>query len=116
MQESLLSVGQKLHIISRKRFREDVCPHFAGTVRSASGPLFSAHGYRFVFDSGTNSYIKHDEACTRYFSISDSGYIVTEIPQEVDLEALVYRTVSGRLAITDERGFSLQINEFGQSN
>jgi hypothetical protein len=38
------------------------------------------------------------------------------IPQEVDLNSLEYRIVSGGLAITDSRGFSLEINEFGQSN
>ena len=116
MSEPLLAVSEKLHIISRRLFREDVHPHFAGQVTSVSGPLFRAHGYLFIFDSGTNSYIKHPEARTRLFSIADSGYVVTVIPQAVELDALRYRTLAGRLTITDGQAFTLEINEFGQSN
>lgn len=116
MPESLVEVGEKLHVITRRLFREDAHPHFAGEVCAALGAQFRAHGYLFVFDSGTNSYIKHAEPRTRLFSMADSGYIVTVIPRQVELDALVYRTVAGRLTITDEHGFALEINEFGQSN
>jgi hypothetical protein len=34
----------------------------------------------------------------------------------VELDSLQYRIVAKRLTITDGRGFSLEINEFGQSN
>ena len=53
---------------------------------------------------------------TRLFSLSDAGHIINVIPREVDLNSLHYRGVEGRLAITDGRSFSLEINEFGQSN
>ena len=72
--------------------------------------------HSFVFGSGTNSYVKHPEARARLFSLSDAGHIINVIPQEVDLNSLQYRIAAGRLAITDNRGFSLEINEFGQSN
>jgi len=114
--ESLLSVGEKLHIISRRLFPEDIRPHFAAEVRAAMGPLIRADGYLFIFDSGTNSYMKHPEVRTRLFSISDSGYIVTVLPEKIDLGRLTYRTTSGRLAITDGQDFLLEINEFGLSN
>ena len=116
MADSVLAVGEKLHIMTRRLFADDVHPHFVGEVSAVSGPLFKAHGYAFVFDSGTNSYVKHPQTRTRVFSLSDAGHIITVIPQEVDLNSLEYRIVSGRLAIADGRGFSLEINEFGQSN
>jgi hypothetical protein len=50
------------------------------------------------------------------FSLSDAGHIINVIPQEVDLNSLQYRLVAGRLAIADSGRFSLEINEFGQSN
>ena len=116
MADSVLAVGDKLHVMTRRLFAEDIHPHFVGEISAVAGPLFRAHGYSFVFDSGTNSYVKHPEARTRLFSLSDAGHIINVIPQEVDLNSLQYRIVAGRLAITDSRGFSLEINEFGQSN
>ena len=116
MADSVLAVGDKLHIMTRRLFADDVHPHFVGEISAVVGPLFKAQGYSFVFDSGTNSYVKHPNSRTRLFSLADAGHIITVIPQEVDLSSLEYRVVSGRLAITDGRSFSLEINEFGQSN
>jgi hypothetical protein len=114
--DSVLAVGDKLHIMTRRLFADDVHPHFVGEVSAVAGPLFRAEGFSFVFDSGTNSYVKHPAARTRLFSLSDVSHIINVIPQEVDLNSLQYCIVAGRLAITDSRGFSLEINEFGQSN
>jgi hypothetical protein len=116
MADSVLAVGEKLHIMTRRLFADDVHPHFVGEVSAVAGSLFKAEGYSFVFDSGTNSYVKHPQIRTRLFSLSDAGHVITVIPHGVDLNSLEYRVVSGRLAITDSRGFSLEINEFGQSN
>jgi hypothetical protein len=114
--DSVLAVGDKLHIMTRRLFADDVHPHFVCEISAISGPFFRARGYSFVFDSGTNSYVKLPEARTRLFSLSDAGHIINVIPQEVDLDSLQYRIVAKRLTITDNRGFSLEINEFGQSN
>ena len=116
MADSVLVVGDKLHIMTRRLFADDVHPHFVGEISAVTGQLFKARGYSFVFDSGTNSYVRHPEARTRLFSLSDAGYIINVIPQDVELNSLQYRIVAGRLAITDGSGFSLEINEFGQSN
>lgn len=116
MADSVLTVGDKLHIVTRRLYADDVHLHFVGEISAVAGPLFKARGYSFVFDSGTSSYVKHPKARTRLFSLSDAGHIITVIPQEVDLNSLEYHVVSGRPAITDGRGFSLEIHEFGQSN
>jgi hypothetical protein len=114
--DSVLAIGEKLHIMTRRLFADDVHPHFVGEISAVSGALFRAQGYSFVFDSGSNSYVKHPAARTRLFSLSDAGHIINVLPREVDLNSLEYRTVAGRLTITDGRSFSLEINEFGQSN
>lgn len=114
--DSVLAVGDKLHIMTRRIFAADVHPHFVGEVSAVGGMLFRAHGFSFVFDSGTNSYLKHPATRTRLFSLADTGHIINVIPQEVDLDSLHYRISAGRLALTGDHGFSLEINEFGQSN
>ena len=116
MPDSVLAVGDKVHIMTRRLFADDVHPHFVGEITAVSGPLFKAQGYAFVFDSATNSYLKHPAVRTRLFSLSDAGHIINVIPQEVDLDSLTYRVVNKRLEVTNGAGFSLEINEFGQSN
>ena len=105
--------GDKLHIITRRLFHEDVRRHFAGEVVSASDELFEIQGYTFVFHSGTNEYRKRPEIRTRIFSLADAGHIVNKIPREVDIASLEYRVVESRLVVTDSSGFVLDINEFG---
>lgn len=102
--------------MTRRLFADDVHPHFVGEISAVSGALFKARGYVFVFDSATNSYIKHPTLRTRLFSLSDAGHIINVLPSEVELDALEYRVVNRRLEITDGASFSLEINEFGQSN
>jgi len=116
MSESILAVGDKLHIMTRRLFADDAHPHFVCEIAAVSGPIFKAKGFSFVFDSGTNSYVKHPQARIRLFSLSDAGHIINVIPEGVELSALEYRTAGGRLAITDNLDFSLEINEFGQWN
>jgi hypothetical protein len=114
--DSVLAVGDKLHIMTRRLFADDVHLHFVGEISAVSGPLFRAQGYVFVFDSATNSYLKHPRIRSRLFSLSDAGHIINVIPQQVDLDSLQYRVVNRSLTITDGGTFSLEINEFGQSN
>jgi hypothetical protein len=116
LSDSVLAVGDKVHIMTRRLFADDIQPHFVGEVAAVSGSSFRARGYIFVFDSGTNSYLKHPALRTRLFSLPGAGYVINVMPQEVDLNSLKYRVVNRRLEVTDGAGFSLEINEFGQSN
>lgn len=75
--------------------------------------MLRAEGYTFVFNSSTNEYVKSPERRTRIFSVSDAANIVNVIRQDVDIAALGYRVVDRRLMVTDEAGFTLDINEFG---
>lgn len=112
MSNGTISVGDKLHIITRRVFDGDVRRHFAGEVR-AVGDLCDVEGYAFVFDTGANQYQKRTPARSRLFGLGHPGLIVNRIPRDVDLDELEYRQVDGHLMVTDGKGFSLDINEFG---
>ena len=115
MPDSAIEVGDKLHIITRRRFEIDVRRHFAGEVIGISGELHKVRGYAFVFTSGTNEYRKRPELRTRLFSLGQDGFIVTMIPKETAVASLEYRSVEQRLVVTDGGRFTLDINEFGGS-
>jgi hypothetical protein len=108
-----IKVGDKLHIMTRRRFESDSRRHFAGEVTAISGNLQEIRGYAFVYESGVNEYRKRPELRTRIFSIGQEGFIVSKLPAEVHIASLIYRIVDKRLAVTDGGSFSLDINEFG---
>ncbi len=116
MTQGAIAVGDRIHIITRRLFAEDLRRHFAGEVTAIAGDLAEVRGYAFVFNAGTNEYRKRPELRTRLFSLGHAGYIVTKMPRDVSLEDLQYRTVDKRLVVTDGREFTLDINEFGAWN
>ena len=115
MSDTVIKVGDKLHIITRRRFESDVRRHFAGEVTAVSGELQEIRGYAFVFESGSNEYKKRPELRTRIFSVGQEGLIVTKLPAEIDIAAIQYRIMDKRLKVTDGGKFSLEIHEFGSA-
>jgi len=110
----VVEIGEKIHIMARRRFEQDIRRHFVGTVVTSDGTVVRMEGYTFVFDSHKDNFIKRPEKRTRIFDLSDSGYIVNIIPKETVLEKVIYTFTSDRrLVVTDEKSFSLDINEFG---
>ncbi len=80
------SVGDKLHIITRRLFEGDIRRHFAGEVTAVMGELQEVSGYVFVFHPETNQYERRPELRTRIFSLGQQGFIVNKIPREVAIE------------------------------
>ena len=113
MSETVLTVGDKLHIATRRLYPSDVHVHFVGEASAVSGSLFRIAGYAFVYDPGSHTYFKHAELRTRLFSVSDPGRDITVLPRLIEMDSLRYEIVEGRLMLVDERGFSLEIAEFG---
>jgi hypothetical protein len=111
--DQTIQMGDKLHIITRRQFAEDVRRHFVGEVTATSAGLVEVEGYAFVFNSAVNEYRRHPEVRRRVLSLGESGYIVNKIPLDVDLSAITYRLAAQGLVATDGRSFSLAINEFG---
>ena len=58
MSDPAIKVGDKLHIITRRRFENDVRRHFVGEVTAIFGELQEIRGYAFVFEPGINVYRK----------------------------------------------------------
>ena len=111
MSDSVVAVGDKLHVVTRRFFEDDVRRHFAGEVTMVAGGLCEIRGHSFVYDGGTNEFVRRMQARTRVFSLGEAGHIVTRIPSDVPIDALEYRYFEGRLAVTDGGDFVLDIHE-----
>jgi hypothetical protein len=113
----LLKPGEKIHVITRRYFDGDLRRHFAGQVVTATESTARVQGYTFVFYPGPNEYVRRPDLRERIIALSDAGNIINVIPQEVNLEDLVYRpSEQNRLVVTDRKSFSLDINEFSGIN
>ena len=110
----ILQKGEKLHVVTRRLFETDLKRHFAGEVVDVSETVVRLSGYAFIFDAWANMYTKRPEKRERIVPLGDSGFILTLIPSEVDLEKLQYAmSKDNRLIMTDGKDFSLDIHEFG---
>lgn len=106
---------QKVHIVTRRLFEEDLRRHFVGSITGGSGNYHEVQGYAFIFQPGRNEWQRRPELRTRIFSLGSAGLIVNVIPDDIDTVALAYALVGNRLVLTDNAGYSLDINEFGVS-
>ena len=113
MADEIIATGEKVHIMTRGQFSEDLRRHFAGVVLAVSDKTLRAEGYVFVFNPDTNRYIKRIPKRLRLFAIADAGNIINIMPTNVDIESLNYEVIDGRLVFTDGDAFQLDINEFG---
>jgi hypothetical protein len=112
--EVTIHVGEKIHVITRRRFEGDSRRHFVGEIKEAEGSIVRAEGYAFIFNTAKNEFIKKPEKRTSIFQLAESGYIVNLIPKEVSIDSLIYRQSGQKnLVVTDNHLFCLDINEFG---
>jgi hypothetical protein len=109
----VVAVGDRVHVVVRRGFEEDVRRHFAGVVRAASDRVISVDGFGFVHDAASNTFQRSESKHRRVFSLTDAGHIITILPTSVDLERLTYATDDDRMVITDGSGFRIGVNEFG---
>ena len=73
-------------------------------------------GYVFVLDLNQNQYIRRPEKRIRLFGLADSGHIINVLTPNADLASAKYIISQDKvLVITDEKTFSLEINEFGST-
>ena len=109
----LLKPGEKIHVITRRLFEGDVRRHFAGEIVATNEAIARVKGYTYVFYPGPNEYVRRPELRERIIALADAGNVINVIPEDVNLEQLVYRpSEQNRLVVTDNRSFRLDINEF----
>ena len=112
MNQPVLEIGEKIHVIIRRHFKEEVRRHFAGEVTAVAPGQIRVEGYTFTCEPVSLAYRRLPELRTRIFALHDSGYIINVIPRTVDVSRLRYHSNTGVPILTDGQGFSLEVNEF----
>ena len=109
----VLQRGEKLHIISRRFFENDVRRHFVGEVEEISETAVRVSGYVFVLDKGRNEFVRHSDKRTRVFPLPDIGLIINVLPRDVEIDNVVYSRVGQHMVCTDGDLFTMNLHEFG---
>jgi hypothetical protein len=105
-------VGEKVHIIERKLFAEDLQRHLVGVITQTSENALRIKGHVWTRD-GTKGWVRKTGNRLRVVYPSDRTNI-NIIPTEVDLEQIKYDNVGGTLIVTDGKNFTLDITEFNR--
>ena len=108
----VLERGDRLHIIERRYFSDDLRRHFVGEILDCTEWVVRLKGYAWVFDAMTGQFVRKPERRERIISLLDR-LTINMIPPQVDLDAVKYVTDPHRgLVVTDEKSFFLEITEF----
>jgi hypothetical protein len=111
---TLLSPGEKIHVMHRRRFEKDVRRHFVGEVESYEQGIARASGYVFVIDDlSKHLFVKRPDRRTKLVPISTGDVIVNIIPETVDIELVHYELYERSLRVTDDSDWSMDVKEFG---
>ena len=113
----VIEVGEKLHIMYRSLYEKSTRRHFIGSVVAANDALCRIEGYVFIYDEKKTEFVRKPELRTTIIDLAESGFIVNIISPDVELEVVRYRYAQDvGLIATDDKGFSLNINEFGSKS
>lgn len=111
---AILSPGDKIHVMHRRRFEKDVRRHFVGEVESCEQGVARASGYVFVIDDlSKHLFMKRPDRRTKLIPIMSGDVIVNVIPETVDVEGVAYELKDRSLVVTDGTAWTMDVKEFG---
>ncbi|MGZ3535262.1 MAG: hypothetical protein ACXU9K_08550 [Thermodesulfobacteriota bacterium] len=110
---SILSKGEKVHVLIRREYELDIRLRSVGEVVEATDTVVRLRGYAFVFDTPIGKFMRSAEQMERIVSLVDSGNIIHVIPREVKLEELRFVDERDRNVLTDGKSFSMTTDAFG---
>ncbi|MBL1217804.1 MAG: hypothetical protein D8M59_09945 [Planctomycetes bacterium] len=110
----MLQEGERIHVIVRRTFCEDLRRHIVAEVLECNGSTARVEGYVFIFDTARNEFVRKDDVRIRIISLVDSGNIINILPDEANIQNACYLTrPDGKLILTDNESFQMDVNEFG---
>ncbi|MBI1374060.1 MAG: hypothetical protein GC159_15170 [Phycisphaera sp.] len=110
----VLSAGEVVHVVCRRRFADDVRRHMVGEVMFVDNGVARIDAFLFVYDRSTGHFIRRPRM-DRVVALTDSANVVTILPPRIDVESLDYAEGGPKLTLTDGGDFEMDISEFAAS-
>jgi hypothetical protein len=107
----ILQQGEKIHVIHRRNFETDPHRHFAGTVDDYENGIARVTGHIYTVDMVKFSFFRRPELRTRIISLISGDLLVNVLPEEVDLEKVVYKQEKSSVRVTDGSDWHMDISD-----
>ena len=108
--DALLKPGEKIFVVERRLFKDDLRRHFVGEVELCTNVGFRAKGYPFYYHEAERSYVRKARPRTRAFTFN-SNLIIYLLPRDSDIESVNYVATEKKLTLTDRRSFELDVSD-----
>ena len=99
----ILKKGDNIFVAHRRFFVGQVDDYEVGVVK--------ATGHSFVRDEMSGLMIEKPDARTRILALSSGTLMVYQLPDTVDTENLRFVMIDGSVAVTDRKGFTMNVSE-----
>jgi len=110
----ILKPGEKIHVVVRRAFIQDIRRHFIGEVTEATESVVRAEGHAYLYNANTNLFVKKHYNQVRIFSLVDGVNIISVLPRTANLKKITYRlTEKNHMVLTDGESLTMDVNEFG---
>jgi len=108
----VLNVGDKVHVVERRYFEEDIRRHFVGEVIAYSDHALRVKGHVWVLDKLTREFVRRPEERERVIFPGDR-LIVNIIPNDTNLDEIKYVSLPQKgIVVTDGKKYTLDLSEF----
>ena len=112
-EDRILDSGDRVFIITRRLFPDDVQRHFVGIVDKATQNAIRIHGHAFVRDVAQGEFVRRKGQRSRVFPL-DNQIVIFVLPDDIDIGVVRYEHPTGKeLTVTDGKQFRIDISEFG---
>ena len=108
----LLKEGDKILVAHRRLFEKDESRYFIGRIDAYEAGIVKTTGHSYIRDIMSGGLIEKAEERTKILSVSSGTFLVYQLPDRVTLDALKFVVSDGRLSLTDELEFTMNLAEF----
>jgi hypothetical protein len=107
----LLKEGDKILVAHRRLFEKDEVRFFVGRVDAYEAGIVKVTGHSFIRDAKGGRVIEKADARTKILSLSSGTLLAYQLPAAVQVDALTFTGQDDRLALTDGKGFTMNLAE-----
>lgn len=108
----IFEVGEKVHIIDRRQFADDVIRHFVGEIIRCTERAIRVKGHVWILDQVGGKWTRKPETRERVVYCGER-HTINIVPREVNLSDLKYVSDPYKgLLVTDGKAYSPDITEF----
>lgn len=97
----ILDNGDAILVSHRRMYEHDDARYFVGRVIACEGDLIKTKGYTFVRDPSSGYVVKKDEQRTKVLSLSSAGFLVYQLPTDINVETTSIQVGEGDAMLVD---------------